>query len=86
VVWSSQPQTKRGGDRRSAAAKDQSANLAHRSAFIDDTAAKTGQSRRAVARDVARAEALGPDLDRVAGPSLDKGAKLHALPAMQRDG
>ena len=34
---------------------------------------------RAVARDVARAEALGADLDRVAGTSLDMGAELDAL-------
>jgi hypothetical protein len=52
------PETKRGGDRKSATA-NQSPKSGHRSAFIDDTAQKTGRSRSAVAQDVARAEALG---------------------------
>ncbi|MDH2341513.1 hypothetical protein [Bradyrhizobium sp. SSUT77] len=51
-------------------------------AFVDDTAAKSGRSRTAVARDATRAKALGPDLDRVTGTSLDKGAELDALVAM----
>ncbi|MGY0573250.1 hypothetical protein ACTGJ9_020910 [Bradyrhizobium sp. RDM12] len=53
--------------------------------FIDDTAAKTGKHRATIARDVARAEALGDDIDRVAGTSLDKGAELDALAAMPAD-
>jgi len=32
-----------------------------------------------------RAKAPGPDLDRVAGTSLDKGAELDALAAMPAD-
>jgi len=49
---------------------------------VDDTAAKTGRSRSAVAQDVARAEALGDDIDRVSGTSLDRGIELDALAAM----
>lgn len=50
--------------------------------FVDDTAGKTGKHRASIARDATRAKALGPDLDRVAGTSLDKGAELDALAAM----
>lgn len=34
---------------------------------------------RTVERDITRSRKLGPDLDRVAGTSLDKGAELDAL-------
>jgi ParB family chromosome partitioning protein len=44
-----------------------------------DTAAKTGKPERTIQRDATRAKALGPDLDRVIGMSLDKGAELDAL-------
>lgn len=44
----------------------------------------SGRSRTAVARDATRAKALGPDLDRVAGTSLDKGAELDALACCRR--
>ena len=77
------PKTKRGGDRKSKAAKDQSAKSALRS-FVDDTATKTGRSKRSIEQDVARAEAIGDDIDRVAGTSLDKGVELDALAAMRR--
>lgn len=50
--------------------------------FTADTAAKTGKPERSIQRDATRAKALGPDLDRVAGTSLDKGAELDALSAM----
>lgn len=42
----------------------------------------TGKPERTIRRDATRAKALGPDLDRIAGPSLDKGAQLDALAAM----
>lgn len=57
---------------------DATAKLADAS-FTPDTAAKTGTPERSIPRDVTRAKALGPDLDRVAGTSLDKGAELDAL-------
>ncbi len=50
--------------------------------FTKDTAAKTGKSETAVKRDATRAKALGDDLDRVAGTSLDKGSELDALAKM----
>jgi ParB/RepB/Spo0J family partition protein len=50
--------------------------------FVAETAAKSGRSKTAVARDATRAKALGADLDRVEGTSLDKGAELDALAAM----
>jgi hypothetical protein len=40
--------------------------------FATDTARKAGTSERAVQRDATRAKALGPDLDRIAGTSLDR--------------
>ncbi|TYL86648.1 hypothetical protein FXB40_41355 [Bradyrhizobium rifense] len=51
------PETKKGGDRRS---KSQ-VGISKAEAFVADAAAKSGRSRTAVAR----AEALGADLDRV---------------------
>lgn len=50
--------------------------------FAAETAAVTGESKSQVNRHVARAEALGDDLDRLAGTSLDKGVELDALKAM----
>jgi hypothetical protein len=55
------------------------ANLA---SFVTDTASKTGESGRSIARDATRAKALGADLDRVAGTSLDTGSELDALAKM----
>lgn len=52
-------------------------------AFAAETAAITGESKRDVNRHLARAEALGDDLDKVTGTSLDKGVELDALKAMQ---
>ncbi|MEY9131925.1 hypothetical protein ACVMII_000793 [Bradyrhizobium diazoefficiens] len=78
------PQTKHGGDRKSTNAKNQDAEFASRS-FAADTATKTGKSKRSVEVDAARAKALGDDLDRVAGTSLDKGTELDALAKMSRE-
>ena len=47
--------------------------------FAADTAAVSGESKRDVNRHLARAEALGDDLPRVTGTSLDKGVELDAL-------
>lgn len=47
--------------------------------FAAATAAITGESKRSINQHLARAEALGDDLDRVAGTSLDKGVELDAL-------
>lgn len=50
--------------------------------FAADTAKASGESKRDVNRHLARAEALGDDLDAVAGTSLDKGVELDALKSM----
>lgn len=50
--------------------------------FASETAAVTGESKSQINRHIARAEALGDDLDKVAGTSLDKGVELDALKAM----
>lgn len=50
--------------------------------FAADTAEVAGMTKQAINQHVARAEALGDDLDKVAGTSLDKGVELDALKAM----
>lgn len=53
--------------------------------FAQDTAARTGEAKRTINRQVARADALGPDIKLVAGTSLDKGVELDALAKMSAD-
>jgi len=55
---------------------------AQEKAFAADTAALTGEDKRTINRHLSRAEALGDDLDKVTGTSLDKGVELDALKAM----
>ena len=50
-----------------------------RQKFASETAAISGESKRDVNRHLARAEAIGDDLERVTGTSLDKGVELDAL-------
>ena len=50
--------------------------------FAAETAAVTGEAKRTINQHLARAEALGDDLDKVTGTSLDKGVELDALKAM----
>ncbi|CAJ0885361.1 hypothetical protein AMST5_03608 [freshwater sediment metagenome] len=69
-------QTKHGGDRKSEAFKGNrhTGSLANeKSAFAEATAETTGKSRRSVEIAAARGEALGNDLQDIAGTSLDKG-------------
>lgn len=47
--------------------------------FATSTAMLTGDSKGAINRDVRRGEALGNDLQEIAGTSLDKGVELDAL-------
>ena len=63
------PQTKRGGDRQTVRGK-QLAKLAD--SFVKDTAGKTGKPERTIRRDVARAEALVDDMDRISGTTWTK--------------
>lgn len=50
--------------------------------FSSQTAKATGETKRNVNLQIARAEALGPDIKLVAGTSLDKGVELDALAKM----
>ena len=70
------PGTVHGGDRKSSR---QIGDLNDR--FTADTAERTGRSERAVQRAAARGEALGADLNRIVGTSLDKGVEMDAVPA-----
>ncbi len=44
--------------------------------FAASTAAITGEAKRTINQHIARAEAIGDDLPRVHGTSLDKGVEL----------
>lgn len=50
--------------------------------FVAATSEATGKDKSTVSRAAARGEALGRDLDAVAGTSLDKGVELDALAKM----
>ena len=57
--------------------------------FAAATAEVTGESKRAINLNLARAEAIGPDILKLSGTSLDKGVELDALaklPGQYRDG
>ena len=73
------PETKQGGARRGSSSQPENWKKDRSTVEI---ASKTGRSVGAVARHATRAKALGADLDRVAGTSLDKGAELNALAKM----
>ena len=53
--------------------------------FASDTSRASGESKRDVNRHLARAEALGEDLDEIAGTSLDKGVELDALKELPQE-
>ena len=50
--------------------------------FASETSSVTGESKSQINRHIARAEALGDDINRVVGTSLDKGVELDALAKM----
>ena len=57
--------------------------------FAASTAEVTGENVRQIQRNVSRAEAIGPDILKLSGTSLDKGVELDALaklPGQYRDG
>lgn len=68
------PETKHGGAKGNVGGGKGKAAIkgAKLASFVEATAAATGKSTRAVKRDATRAKTLGPDLDRIAGTSLDK--------------
>lgn len=47
--------------------------------FSSDASEKLGQSKRSINRHINRAEAMGADIERVQGTSLDTGAEIDAL-------
>ena len=51
-------------------------------AFAAETAAITGESKSQINRQLAMANALGDDLQRIQGTSLDKGVEMTALAKM----
>jgi len=70
------PETKHGGDR----ASRQVGDLKEADRFTADTAAKTGQSERAVQRDAERGEKVIPEvLEMIKGTRLDTGAFLDKI-------
>jgi ParB family chromosome partitioning protein len=77
------PETKHGGAPGAGKGKGKVRRDAKLASFVADTAAITGRSKRAIARDVQRGEALlevGSDAaEKVFGTSLDKGKELDAL-------
>lgn len=48
-------------------------------AFAADTAASVGQTRQSVNQKIRRADKLGPDIQLIAGTSLDSGVEMDAL-------
>ena len=79
------PETKHGGDRKSAKTKKSSRQVGDlKKRFTKDTAGKTGQSERSVQRDASRGEnvAVLPD---IVGTSLDQGAEIDALAKLPVD-
>ncbi len=50
--------------------------------FAASTAAAAGMTKQAINQHLSRADALGDDLDRIHGTSLDKGVELDALKSM----
>lgn len=75
------PGTNNGGNRRSSVRQ---LDELIKDRFTADTATKTGKPERTIQHDASRAKALGLDLDRVAGTSLEKGAELDALSCCRR--
>jgi ParB family chromosome partitioning protein len=69
------PETKRGGN----AGPDGKFCRTDEDTFTTSTHKATGRAERTVRLDAARGEALGDDLDAIAGTSLDKGVELDAL-------
>jgi hypothetical protein len=73
------PETKRGGDRKSAKSKRQNVDS---KGYAADTANKIGKTRKTIERAVRRRKKI-PDVASLAGTSRDKGAELDALAQME---
>jgi N6-adenosine-specific RNA methylase IME4 len=76
------PETKHGGDRKSAKAKS---SPKVEDSFTKDAAKKTGRSRQSVERDAKRGKDCADVLPDVVGTSLDEGTELDALATLPPD-
>jgi len=72
------PETRQGANNQHTAASRQIGEL-QPARFTVNAAQATGKSERSVQRDAERGEALGENLNRITGTSLDKGVELDAL-------
>lgn len=72
VIWEALHPVEQGGKTVSTLGGEQKVG------FAADTAVAAGMTKQAINQHVARADALGDDLGRVAGTSLDKGVELDA--------
>ena len=72
------PQTRHGAAPGKAGGGKKAPKDAKSASFADDTAAKTGRSKRSVAQDATRADRI-PEIAKVASTSLDQGEELDAL-------
>jgi N6-adenosine-specific RNA methylase IME4 len=78
------PETKHGGAPGAGRGKRKRSEESQIGTFVSDTAAKTGKSRTAVARDTTRAKHI-PALADAVGTSLDQGEELDALAALPEE-
>ena len=80
AIWEALHPVETGGKTLSTCLSDgRAAGPQHEQGFAASTAAAAGMTKQAINQHLARAEALGDDLPRVTGTSLDKGVELDAL-------
>ena len=81
VLWQRRRET--GGKSFSTSLSDgRGAGPQHEKAFATETAAATGKTKQSINQKLARAVALGDDVEKVVGTSLDKGVEMDALAKM----
>lgn len=77
AIWEALHPGETGGKTLSTCLSDgRAAGPQHEQGFAASTAAAAGMTKQAINQHLARAEALGDDLPRVTGTSLDKGVEL----------
>lgn len=79
-IWEALHPVDTGGKSLSTCLSDgRKAGPQHEQGFAAATATAAGMTKQAINQHLARAEAIGDDLERVTGTSLDKGVELDAL-------
>ncbi len=79
-IWEALHPAETGGQSLASSLSDgRKAGPQHEEGFAAETAKVSGQSKSSINQHLARAEAIGDDLERVTGTSLDKGVELDAL-------